>query len=294
MRGMRRVVVLVVAVSGLACASPRAPEPGAPRASRADAPVVDGDILPPRGWLVPGDVATFAGAAPPYRARVPAAVEEFALAERPRGCAEVRWSVDGPAAEPARGVGERFRVTFSAPGTYVVRARCGDVVAERTYALCDWRSLLEVAAAYFGASTDFSRVTVDFEGTLTGASWARHNHVSIGDAVLDLSDGCPDASHLVHEFGHVWEHQHGQAQLTRGALDQFMNLYVDVYDYGGAEGVRRAVAEGRPLESFNLEQQAEIFAHDFAFKRAGDIDHTYARDLDALTRPALSRPPVVR
>jgi hypothetical protein len=65
-----------------------------------------------------------------------------------------------------------------------------------------------------------------------------------------------------------------------------------VYDYGGAVGARSAVKDGRKIETFNLEQQAEIFANDFSFKQNGVHDQ-WATDLDTLTKPALAQAPTV-
>ena len=65
----------------------------------------------------------------------------------------------------------------------------------------------------------------------------------------------PSESTLIHELGHVWEHQTGQAQLLRGIIEQIGRRFGrDPYDYGGPEGLRRATA----LTSFTKEGQAQI------------------------------------
>lgn len=110
-----------------------------------------------------------------------------------------------------------------------------------------------------------------------------------GDVFVARGIEVPSVHLLVHEFGHVWEWQHGQWQVTLGAVEQLRHLLgTNVYDYGGPAGLRAAVEAGRTLESFNREQQAEIFADDWAAKRAARDDR-YAHDLATLTAPALRR-----
>lgn len=281
---------LAVALLGAAaCSSQLAGEPPRRARPRATRPVVMGEIEPARrDYLVPASDVTFSRTSP-YRVGVPAAVEELTVT----GCRRPRWTIEGPAATPREARGAAITVTFSQPGEYRITARCGDRVVEKVMTLCDFRARIEPAVAYFGESIDFSRVTIDYDGTLSDASWVAHDDVSIGDGVLDATAGCPGTEHYVHELGHVWEYQHGQNQLARGTVDQLMNLTMDVYDYGGAAGVRRAVELGRPLETFNLEQQAEIFAHDYYFKSLGTTDDRYAQDLAALTAPALAARPTI-
>jgi hypothetical protein len=237
---------------------------------------------------------------------VPAAQAQFILEG---DCAPVRWAVAGPATAtveplaPAEAPGApaaapdapaalketTARITFETPGDYLVTAACGGSRRQLAVSLCDFESALSDAVAYYGPSIDFTLVQVSFEPTLLGQSWTTHNQVRIGGGWLEHSAGCPPSSHYVHEIGHVWEHQHGQGQLARGAVDQLINLVSDVYDFGGPDGVRAAVSAGRKLESFNLEQQAEIFATDFVMRKYPD--DPYAEDLATLTRPALATRP---
>lgn len=155
-----------------------------------------------------------------------------------------------------------------------------------------WRARLERAARYYRTSIDFTRVRVVVGLNPGPGSLCLQERVLIGAGILRRSDGVPAARHLVHEFGHVWEFQHGQWQVALGFLEQVRNLVEDVYDYGGAAGLRAAVAEGRALATFNREQQAEIFADDFMAKEAGRAD-PWAVDLATLTAPALAADPFV-
>jgi hypothetical protein len=267
------------------------------------------DYLLPSGKVTfsPAEVADRGRGARGLKITVPPARGLFTLEG---DCAPVRWAVAGPVtatvepvASPASaeapqasadaGAPEEKEttaaITFEAPGEYLVTAACGGSRRQLAVSLCNFEENLSHAVTYYGASIDFTQVSLVYEPTLLGQSWTRHNSVTIGSGWLDASEGCPPASHYVHEFGHVWEHQHGQGQLARGAVDQLMNLVTDVYDFGGPDGVRAALAAGKPLESFNLEQQAEIFATDFEMR--GYPDDPYAQDLSALTRPALASPP---
>ncbi len=294
---------LLILLPAVACSSAR----GTAERHEAEAPVL-GRLRAAAEYLVPSGEVTFSPAeladrgsaalgSGAVKVHVPAARAQFTLEGE---CAPVRWAVAGPATAavepitpaPAAAPGPRetsAEITFEAPGDYLVTAACGGGRRQLAVSMCDFAGALAEAAAYYGASVDFTRVRVSFEPTLLGQSWTSHNHVRIGGAWLEHSDGCPPASHYVHELGHVWEHQHGQGQLARGAVDQLMNLVTDVYDFGGPDGVRAAVAAGRRLDSFNLEQQAEIFATDFVMRTYPD--DPYALDLAALTRPALAASP---
>jgi hypothetical protein len=65
----------------------------------------------------------------------------------------------------------------------------------------------------------------------------------------------PSESTLIHELGHVWEHQSGRAQLLRGLFEQTGRLLGrDPYDFGGPERISRAAT----LTEFSMESQAEI------------------------------------
>ena len=65
----------------------------------------------------------------------------------------------------------------------------------------------------------------------------------------------PSSSTLVHELGHVWEHQNGRAQLWRGFVEQVGRRFGrDPYDFGGPAGA----ASTTDLTSLKLESQAQI------------------------------------
>jgi plastocyanin len=257
-------------------------------------------IEPVRRFLRPSGVARFTGrTAAGWTAAVPAAVQAFSVASDPCDCdpADINWTAAGPAVAPAAGNGRNFTATFSAPGAYTVTVSCHASTRAMTLQLCDFRASLERAANYYRNSIDFLQVTVDFGGTISGRAWTFHNDISLPD--VEELGFCTPASLFVHEFGHVWEYQHGQLQMIGGIIDQIHNTVGGVftggnpaYDYGGAAGAHSAVAAGKTIDSFNREQQASIFEHDFiASGGGGAFTPAHAADLAALTGPALAAPP---
>jgi hypothetical protein len=79
----------------------------------------------------------------------------------------------------------------------------------------------------------------------------------------------PDESTLIHELGHVWEHQSGQAQLLRGLGEQVSRVFGrDPYDFGGPAGAHA----GAKLTDFKKEGQAEIIRDYWMSKRGFPSD----------------------
>jgi hypothetical protein len=79
----------------------------------------------------------------------------------------------------------------------------------------------------------------------------------------------PDEATFIHELGHVWEHQTGQAQILRGLIEQTGRAFGrDPYDFGGAEGVKRATK----LTSFSKESQAQILMEYWMSQNGYDSD----------------------
>ena len=60
---------------------------------------------------------------------------------------------------------------------------------------------------------------------------------------------------VVHEIVHVYQYERAGSRYFAEAL---LGQQEEGYDYGGAEGLKTAVSEGRSLSSFNREQQAQI------------------------------------
>ena len=60
---------------------------------------------------------------------------------------------------------------------------------------------------------------------------------------------------VVHEIIHVYQYERAGSRYFAEAL---LGQHGAGYDYGGPEGLRAAVSQGRGLRSFNREQQAQI------------------------------------
>ncbi len=119
---------------------------------------------------------------------------------------------------------------------------------------------LKTARQYYGASVDFSQVTVKpsavFVGKGKGMAWACNNVVRF-QKTADGSHGLYTST-LIHELGHVWEHQSGQLQLIMGIVEQVARALsfgrYDPYDYGAAAGLKQV----RQFQQLSKESQAQI------------------------------------
>ena len=101
----------------------------------------------------------------------------------------------------------------------------------------------------YGDSIDYSKVRVK-EGSsglfsLTGRPFTH------GDTIYVPKDSLPLATDvLVHEMGHVWQHQHGGTDYMSEALwAQFVG---DGYDF------EKGISQGKSWSELNPEQQAEL------------------------------------
>jgi hypothetical protein len=166
---------------------------------------------------------------------------------------DVQWSGGGT---PATGTGRRFRTVFSTGGTFTVAARCGDDTRDFPVAVCPVDQWLARARDFYGPSIDFARVRVKASSLVfgdPGVGWTCNDVIRFKRP--QQASEFPDESTLIHELGHVWEHQSGQAQLLKGLVEQTSRvLGRDPYDFGGPAGAHR----GATLTDFKKEGQAEI------------------------------------
>lgn len=166
---------------------------------------------------------------------------------------EVRWSGGG---DPATGTGRRFVTSFHSGGTYTLTAKCGTASVGFRVAICPVESWLARAREFYGDSIDFSPVRVKSSWAVFGPSgtgWTCNDVVRFKRPrrAADL----PEEPTLIHELGHVWEHQSGQMQLLNGLIEQIGGRFGrNPYDYGGPDGVARADR----LTVFKKEGQAQI------------------------------------
>ena len=156
---------------------------------------------------------------------------------------------------------------------------------------CDLAAKLDEAAAFYGPSIDFSEVRVLVGDPLMDSSFVFHDRVKIGKK----GDPCPSTRTLVHEFAHVWQHQHGQWQASLGLVDQVRNHWIDAYALEPRR-VIRAARDGRSIDFFIRERQAELFATAWEIEtgRAGPLDPEYVAAVKTLVGPALRKPPTWR
>lgn len=108
------------------------------------------------------------------------------------------------------------------------------------------------ARLVFGDSLDLDRIVVAGAPLMSFGRIARALPHAIYFPVDTFRGGIP-MPWLIHELTHSWQYQHGVTLATT-----LFHAVRRIYDYGGEEGLRRALAEGRRFTSFNTEQQGDI------------------------------------
>jgi hypothetical protein len=146
---------------------------------------------------------------------------------------------------------------------------------------------MQDARNFFGPSIDFGDVTIkDSSVALGGRAWTCNNVIRFPKPKNGAD--CPATATLIHELAHVWEHQDGQLQLLKGAVEQAAHSLTfgkyNPYDYGGAACVNTA----QDLRDFNKESQARII-EDYWRSVNGQGEppgSTYGQDLQRLVQGA--------
>ena len=106
------------------------------------------------------------------------------------------------------------------------------------------------------------------------------NAVGLGNGVFfphplrtsgeDLASGyVVDMAWLIHELTHAWQYQHGGWGYAFRAMLLHLTRGNDLYDYGGAEGLRKAKEAGGSWADFNPEQQGDISRYFYIEKKRG-------------------------
>ena len=112
---------------------------------------------------------------------------------------------------------------------------------------------------FFGPSVDFSKVKIKESPFVSGnRPWACGNVVRVKKTKPGHTLAV-DTADLIHECGHVWQHQNGQLVFLSALAEQLRAGIVrkfDPYNFGGPTGV----ATLRKLSSFFTESQAQIIA----------------------------------
>lgn len=120
----------------------------------------------------------------------------------------------------------------------------------------------KLARSVFGTSLHLDAIRVDNKAIL---GCRNRNIVYVSFFTINAWGKIKDEI-LVHELVHVWQYQKlGAAYIAKALRAQRTELG---YDYGGVGALRQAKAESGRMESFNLEQQAEIIA-DYYLLREG-------------------------
>jgi hypothetical protein len=112
---------------------------------------------------------------------------------------------------------------------------------------------LEAAGRFYGRAVDLSKVRVKSSPLVLGGATAWTCNDVVRFKAKRAEDVDPGT--FIHEIGHVWEHQSGQAQLLKGLVEQAGRLRgKDPYNFGGAAGASRTAR----LQDLTKESQAMI------------------------------------
>jgi hypothetical protein len=180
---------------------------------------------------------------------------------------DVEWSGGG---SPPSARGPSFRTSFDRAGSHTVRARCGDAWVEFIVSVCPIGDWMTEAAEFYGPSVDLDGVRVKTSRMVLGGRGVGFtcNQVIRFKRPRTEAD-LPSRSTLVHELGHVWEHQNGRAQLLRGFVEQIgKRLGRDPYDFGGPVGAAGAT----DLTAFSMESQAQIIQELWRARHGAETD----------------------
>lgn len=111
---------------------------------------------------------------------------------------------------------------------------------------------LRIAKSVFGNTLPYERIRID-ESAHIGPRQGRFCYVSF----FTLNSwGQLSATLLIHELAHVWQYQNiGIRYIPRALAAQ---RTASGYNYGGAAALQQAIASGKGMAHFNLEQQADL------------------------------------
>ena len=139
-----------------------------------------------------------------------------------------------------------------------------DFVKFNTRSLEAWE--IELAKSVFGNSINYQRIRID-ELAIAGPRQKKLCYVSF---YIINSWGPMRNSLLIHELIHVWQYEHmGAVYIPRALRAQFSSAG---YNYGGSEGLRSFLEQGKSFSDFNLEQQGDVVA-DYYRIREGYSPH---------------------
>ena len=149
---------------------------------------------------------------------------------------------------------------MSLVGTAEIYETVNDILKFNTRSLTPWER--ELVRSVYGDTINYRRVRID-NLSIVGPRQYRFCYVSF----YTINSWGDMSNHLlIHEMMHVWQYQNlGAIYIPRALAAQHST---DGYNYGGLPALEAARAEGKGLDAFNLEQQAEIIT-DYYLLREG-------------------------
>lgn len=113
---------------------------------------------------------------------------------------------------------------------------------------------------YFGSRINTRNIRIDEKARIGkkhyGSAYVSFEIINSRGAMNDVL--------FIHEMVHVWQFQtHGSVYIPRALWAQRTEKG---YNYGGVQGLRMAVLQGRALSDFNYEQQADIISDYFCLQ----------------------------
>lgn len=144
----------------------------------------------------------------------------------------------------------------------------------------------------YGVSVDYSKVTIKTSRFVYNApAWSCGNVIRFKRSATG-DDSPIDTATLIHELGHVWQHQSGRVVFLRALWEQLRKIIspqFDPYNYGGPEHILPT----RRLEDYYAESQAQIICeywrgvNGFATDRLNNIfTPEYVQNLGRLVQGA--------
>ena len=113
---------------------------------------------------------------------------------------------------------------------------------------------IKEAKIVYQDNIDYSLVLLHFEGFWSFGGYGR----VLGNSIYFPGEARTSKSYfpwLIHELCHVYQYQHfGWKYIPLALFAQVSKGY----DYGGEEGLKKAIKKGKQFKDFNYEQQGDI------------------------------------
>jgi len=135
---------------------------------------------------------------------------------------------------------------------------------------CDTKTEIIRAANFMKNNIDLGKVKLYYGGepeftSKLGFIFPQTKAAAYGNFIyVSKSEPCLDSATLVHELAHVWQYQIGMGFGPKWIpywISYYWKYFTNInslYDYGGNDGIKKAMDQGKNLSDFGLEQQANI------------------------------------